>query len=68
MIGKSMHRFPALFGALALAGGTIFASGNVNAGRSAPAGGHEQHTMMPRAPTTRTSMPIVSSRSASAAL
>jgi FtsP/CotA-like multicopper oxidase with cupredoxin domain len=51
MIEKSMHRFPALFGALALAGGTIFASGNVNAGRSAPAGGHEQHMMMPRAPT-----------------
>ena len=52
MIGKSMHRFPAaLFAALTLASGIIFASGNPNAEQPAPAGGHEQHMMMPQAPT-----------------
>ena len=51
MIGKSMHRFPAaLFAALTLASGIIFASGNPKAEQPAPAGGHEQHMMMPQAP------------------
>ena len=43
MSGKSMHRFPALFAALTLASGIIYASGSTNAEQSAPAGGHEQH-------------------------
>jgi hypothetical protein len=51
MSGKSMHRFPAaLFAALTLASGIIFASGNPKAEQPAPAGGHEQHIMMPQAP------------------
>jgi hypothetical protein len=31
MIGKLMHRFPALFAALTLASATIFFGGNANA-------------------------------------
>jgi FtsP/CotA-like multicopper oxidase with cupredoxin domain len=51
MIGKSMHRFPALFAALTLASGIIYASGSTNAEQSAPAGGHEQHMTVPQEPT-----------------
>jgi FtsP/CotA-like multicopper oxidase with cupredoxin domain len=51
MIGKSVHRFPALFAALTLASSIIFESGNPKAEQSAPTGGHEQHMMMPQAPT-----------------
>ena len=51
MIGKSMHRLPALFAAPTLASGIIFASGNANAEQSAPAGGHEQHMTVPQEPT-----------------
>jgi hypothetical protein len=50
MIGKSMHRFHALFAVLSLASSTIVASGNAHAEQSAPAGGHEQHMMVPQAP------------------
>jgi hypothetical protein len=52
MSGKSMHRFPAaLFSALTLASGIIYASGSTNAEQSAPAGGHEQHMTVPQEPT-----------------
>jgi manganese oxidase len=51
MSGKSMHRFPALFAALTLASGIIYASGSINAEQSAPAGGHEQHMTVPQEPT-----------------
>ena len=51
MIGKSMHRFPAaLLAALTLASGITFASEDPKAEQPAPAGGHEQHMMMPPAP------------------
>jgi FtsP/CotA-like multicopper oxidase with cupredoxin domain len=51
MSGKSMHRFPAaVFVALTLASGIIFASGNPKAEQPAPAGAHEQQMMMPQAP------------------
>ena len=51
MSGKSMHRLPALFAALTLASGIIYASGSTNAEQSAPAGGHEQHMTVPQEPT-----------------